>query len=485
MRSSRLTYWLLAVVLLLPMSAFAGEENKADSLDPAVLLRAMISKRSSAKERGITLKKLLTKQEDTLREIENLYGQRGLEDSQNALLIFVLAKFDTPAAVELLQGMLGVAELQSAEVKNWGALAGKLVKEGAAEVPSPGKSIWKVLPQNAKDALSEAAKGNAPDGKKIELLVGEFNLILQSRDFYSEEAFKDVKVPERTKILFTGNIDEKKGIKYRDVMPVSELQRQNRLLLESWLGADLLAPKKVLPYRGDALAAKALEALAGMKCDEARNALMKFTPAGEEATRAYVGILEAMPGEEITAKIAEYLLSDKLTVSVSARKALITRLETTTIGADRIVEKLLSRFGLPGGKVYVEHVLPNIIHLAAALPVDEAGDILSGLIKGDNATFRTATLQVLAQNPAPVKNTGLLEALYGVLQGKDKKESLAVLNILLEAKEKNSQPLAVFCLDSGDQEIAYRATDVLRVLTNEPIARNPKMWKEWLAKKKN
>lgn len=125
--------------------------------------------------------------------------------------------------------------LITADVTNWVRLAGKIVQQAQTRqgggldqdqvVPSPGRRIVQLLPNDAKKSLVEIAlNGQADAASQQKLMLALNNFVIRDRDFYSADDFADVVLNEEARGLLARNREE---LNRGDVM------RLNRRLLEA------------------------------------------------------------------------------------------------------------------------------------------------------------------------------------------------------------------------------------------------------------
>ena len=118
----------------------------------------------------------------------------------------------------------GTPKLTPADIRDWVSLAANLRALGGAAQPSPGKRIWDLLPASARAGLDEIAqRKDMPESRKADL-VGDLNALLSRRDFYRKDDFASL--PPSHELDGFLRLD-------RQALPEEQLQRFNRLLLES------------------------------------------------------------------------------------------------------------------------------------------------------------------------------------------------------------------------------------------------------------
>ena len=114
--------------------------------------------------------------------------------------------------------------LSEAEMRNIPALCSSLIEEGEKALPSPGRRIFELLPQAAREVVASIAQTKSFTKKQRLHLVRALNNILKRRDFYQANDFEKVDVGNEVKAFLERgetNLSDKK------------VERLNRLLLEA------------------------------------------------------------------------------------------------------------------------------------------------------------------------------------------------------------------------------------------------------------
>ena len=124
--------------------------------------------------------------------------------------------------------------LHTDEVRDWPALCSALANAKAQTAPSPGKRVWELLDDDAKDVAGRAAEGGGLNSAGKAELAWALDRVLGERAFYQPQAFAHVALPGEAARLLTRGV---KNLSDKDA------RRLNYLLLEASLpGA--MAPRR-------------------------------------------------------------------------------------------------------------------------------------------------------------------------------------------------------------------------------------------------
>ena len=102
-------------------------------------------------------------------------------------------------------GMSGVifVELSSRltvdDIADWPGFCAKLRKEAKEANPNPSKRLWLLLPPEAQQAAEGVSGPKGPDQEGKCLLIKALNEVLGKPEFYQEQDFAGVELPEVTK----------------------------------------------------------------------------------------------------------------------------------------------------------------------------------------------------------------------------------------------------------------------------------------------
>ncbi len=114
------------------------------------------------------------------------------------------------------------ARLRKGDVTDWPALCRMLSSAGVAD--SPAGRVAELLPDDAKGPLAATVASGQYSDKFKDVMRADLNAMLVNRKLYDEDAFLGVKLSAGAKKLLSKN---------RTRLPGAEVERLNRLLLES------------------------------------------------------------------------------------------------------------------------------------------------------------------------------------------------------------------------------------------------------------
>lgn len=126
----------------------------------------------------------------------------------------------------------GSGLLAEGHVRDGGALARAILEAGAAERPSPAGRLWQAADDQGRRAIAAAASAAPPTPEQVRALLGAIDAGLSSRDFFTEESFAGVQLPDDL---------ARRAREDRTTLPPHELTRLNRELLVAAL-PDLVLP---------------------------------------------------------------------------------------------------------------------------------------------------------------------------------------------------------------------------------------------------
>jgi phospho-N-acetylmuramoyl-pentapeptide-transferase len=121
---------------------------------------------------------------------------------------------------------IGSSFVNPDHVLDWPGLVNELRTHGAQPEPSPVKQIWNRLSPALQRRLQAAPVDATPDKKSRNLLMEEFNAILEERDLYSETLWRETPLNGDSKPFL------EKGLAN---LTTRETTRFNRMLLEAAL----------------------------------------------------------------------------------------------------------------------------------------------------------------------------------------------------------------------------------------------------------
>lgn len=118
----------------------------------------------------------------------------------------------------------GDAALIVREVVDWPSLCKKLNRDGSDKRANPGAQIWALLSTGAQKAIRTAAQGGDLPKESKAKIVYSLNGILPHRDFYDEDAFSFIVLPDDAKLLLRRDAE---------ALSEEEIRSLNRMLLEA------------------------------------------------------------------------------------------------------------------------------------------------------------------------------------------------------------------------------------------------------------
>ncbi len=143
----------------------------------------------------------------------------------------------------------GDALITRHDVPDWKRFTAKLMQQGKASQPSPGKRIWELMSPDIRKAVAEISSMKYPYAFIKSQVTNELSDLLERRNFYTESAWRDVQLPE-----------EAQGLLKRGIPNLSEpeLWRLNCLLLEAAFPDEFIRSD----LWGDGVSVKAMEKFA-------------------------------------------------------------------------------------------------------------------------------------------------------------------------------------------------------------------------------
>ena len=110
------------------------------------------------------------------------------------------------------------------DILDWPDFCLKLTQDANESWPNPGKRIWGMLPWGIQSLIENSSAGTNLSEKDKSDIVVALNSILKRRDFYQEEDFSTMDLPEEAQELLAIGPNSLSG---------SNLQKLNRLLIEA------------------------------------------------------------------------------------------------------------------------------------------------------------------------------------------------------------------------------------------------------------
>ncbi|NOU70979.1 hypothetical protein GC098_05960 [Paenibacillus sp. LMG 31458] len=131
-----------------------------------------------------------------------------------------------PAVQKLLGAahvyMWGSGNLSPEDITDWGKLAKIIADQAKSSSLSPGKRVWQLLDKDGQITLSAIASQNYADQVQNMSVTRSLNDVLSKREFYQEEAWKDIHLDPNVQILLNKSVS---------TLNETELYQRNNLLL--------------------------------------------------------------------------------------------------------------------------------------------------------------------------------------------------------------------------------------------------------------
>lgn len=407
------------------------------------------------------------------------------------MLARALGAIDTEQSLAALRRILLISSFSDNDILDEVALAKAVAApEGEKGQLTPGlkRRVWRLLPEKTQDALRRLAfedkdAKNTSEAKALTkndrfALVRALNDIVEMPDFYIAADMGGVKLSEEGEIfrnrLLTGRESPEMGISTK------EIQRLNRLLLESLFQKSVAAGPVSLDatvFRGLG-AAEALRAIAAMDLSAAREIVLAYRPLGQTHLRA----IKAIEGDDRAQDVlVDYLLLDDPGLSSRARQDLSKRFKRNARRADWVMGQVTTRLERDPAPREA-HVYDNLLRLCLDLPQPEQAECLVDILRTESKPLRSAALDALGKHLLLLRRVEILDALSWALEKANKENTLRILDLTRKSGMREGIPLAAYCLESGDDDVVHRATEVLAVLAGRDIGRNPEAWRKWLEK---
>lgn len=179
---------------------------------------------------------------------------------QEALVTFAAKMKATPRSERLLGAfhayLWEAGYMHRLDVKNWGQFCTKLVQQSSSALVSPGKHLYSSLSTNAREAIQRLAKSPGSIADQ-ELVIREFNVLLDSAGLYQKEAWNRVKLPDDTSRFLRAGLDR--------ALPSERCQANASLLVAAFNGGEF----EKLENWGDGISVRMLKDLQGAGIDRA------------------------------------------------------------------------------------------------------------------------------------------------------------------------------------------------------------------------
>ncbi len=116
------------------------------------------------------------------------------------------------------------SRLTDEDVLNQQRLAETIVAQGKSAEPSPGRRIWELLDESARQSLEQKPERSFEGRMRFVNFARSLQDLLLRRDFYRESDWANVKLPPATRVLLAKGLAD---------LPDDQLARFNRLALEA------------------------------------------------------------------------------------------------------------------------------------------------------------------------------------------------------------------------------------------------------------
>ena len=116
------------------------------------------------------------------------------------------------------------------DIIDWPGFVSKLNTDGNTAQQRLGKRIWELLPQNIQSTVKESVDGSSLQEEQKSKIIKAVNRILDRQDFYQEQDFPDMNLPEAVRELLLEQL--RPGLRFPPLFPA---QRFLSLILLWWL----------------------------------------------------------------------------------------------------------------------------------------------------------------------------------------------------------------------------------------------------------
>ena len=139
---------------------------------------------------------------------------------------------DVLADVQARLDSTGYASFLGSDVRDWPGFCKLLAETARENLPSPARRVWDALPGKARRAAAKVVASGTVSAKQKNILAAGFKDVLAEPDFYNEQDFAGVNLPEEATRYLQRN---------RGQLSNKEIRRLNRVLLEAALGGWITA----------------------------------------------------------------------------------------------------------------------------------------------------------------------------------------------------------------------------------------------------
>jgi len=125
---------------------------------------------------------------------------------------------------ELLEENLsGSFRLGLDDILDWPDYCSKLNQDANQDLPSPGKRIWSLLPQEIQSLIQSSATATRLSEEDKSNIINALNDLLEQRNFYQEQDYLRKTLPIEARAL----------LGHQDELSAGDLRKLNRLLIEA------------------------------------------------------------------------------------------------------------------------------------------------------------------------------------------------------------------------------------------------------------
>jgi len=122
------------------------------------------------------------------------------------------------------ENLRGSSRLGLDDILDWPGYCSRLIQDAKRDLPSPGKRIWSLLPQDIQSLIESSATATNLSREDKSSIMNALNDVLEQRDFYQEQDYSRKPLPKEAKELLARNREELSG---------RDLRKLNRLLIEA------------------------------------------------------------------------------------------------------------------------------------------------------------------------------------------------------------------------------------------------------------
>jgi len=124
----------------------------------------------------------------------------------------------------LEENLSGSSRLGLDDIFHWPSYCSRLIQDAKRDLPSPGKTLWYLLPQDIQSLIESSATAASLSREDKSTITNALNDVLEQRDFYQEQDYSRKALPKEAKELLARNREKLSG---------RDLRKLNRLLIEA------------------------------------------------------------------------------------------------------------------------------------------------------------------------------------------------------------------------------------------------------------